>query len=332
MCNSKKLEFLIYKLLLLRTLPMQCMFTSQSFLILRNKIQQQCMTNAATVPIWKHKSVLQPLQWCCVECVIHHERDVRKEQQYIYMVRTGNNRMIAAHELYCCLLPQCKALCSWRSGFSDHNKVVLWPGCEGRAEFSLHTKNVRSVRSVVKRRGCCCNLSGGVALNVWFTTNGMCTKKNNIYKWHKQAILEWLQRMNSIVACCTVQSLALMPLRLFRSQQVTQVMLVITYFTCTTVISKLLEHYILSRISPFIAIINNSNPQHNTNVYVFLFKQVVLLLCKGTVFWVFLYVSIMFDRITLLSSKPVSTFIRFLLIAGLPIMCCLLGSWECTQL
>ena len=27
----------------------------------------------------------------------------------------------------------------------------------------------------------CCNLSGGVALNVWFTTNGMCAKNNDIY-------------------------------------------------------------------------------------------------------------------------------------------------------
>ena len=59
-------------------------------------------------------------------------------------------------------------------------KMVLWPGCEGRAEISLHTKNVRSVRFVVKRRGCCCNPSGGVALIVWFTTNGMCVKNNTI--------------------------------------------------------------------------------------------------------------------------------------------------------
>ena len=55
-------------------------------------------------------------------------------------------------------------------------QMVLWTGCEGRAEFSLHTKSVRSVRFVVKRRGCCCNLSGGVALIVWFTTNRMCVK------------------------------------------------------------------------------------------------------------------------------------------------------------
>jgi len=29
-------------------------------------------------------SLLQPLRWRCVDCVIHHEPDVRKEQQYIF--------------------------------------------------------------------------------------------------------------------------------------------------------------------------------------------------------------------------------------------------------
>jgi len=34
----------------------------------------------------------------------------------------------------------------------------------------------------VTRQGCqCCNLSGGVALIVWFTTNGMCVKNNTIH-------------------------------------------------------------------------------------------------------------------------------------------------------
>jgi len=36
----------------------------------------------------------------------------------------------------------------------------------------------------------CCNLSGGVALIVCFTTNGMCAKNNNIYMWPEQAIIE----------------------------------------------------------------------------------------------------------------------------------------------
>jgi len=29
--------------------------------------------------------VLQPLRWRCVDCVIHHEWDVREAQQYIYV-------------------------------------------------------------------------------------------------------------------------------------------------------------------------------------------------------------------------------------------------------
>ena len=63
--------------------------------------------------------VLQPLRWCCVEYVIHHERDVREEQQDIHVARTSNNRVIsiAAHDFYCCLLPQCEALRTCRSGF-----------------------------------------------------------------------------------------------------------------------------------------------------------------------------------------------------------------------
>jgi len=64
---------------------------------------------------------------------------------------------------------------------------------------SLHKKNVRSVRFVVKRRGCCCNLSGGVALNVWFTTNGMCAKNNNIDMCREQVIIVFEARE---LYCC----------------------------------------------------------------------------------------------------------------------------------
>ena len=31
--------------------------------------------------------MLQPLRWYCVDCVIHHERDVREEQHHTYMWR-----------------------------------------------------------------------------------------------------------------------------------------------------------------------------------------------------------------------------------------------------
>ena len=40
----------------------------------------------------------------------------------------------------------------------------------------------------------CCNLSGGVALIVWFTMNRMCAKNKNICMWREQAIIEWSRR------------------------------------------------------------------------------------------------------------------------------------------
>ena len=47
--------------------------------------------------------LLQPLRWRCVECVIHHERDVREERHpYIYVAQTSNNRVIAAWSLCRC--------------------------------------------------------------------------------------------------------------------------------------------------------------------------------------------------------------------------------------
>jgi len=99
-----------------------------------------------------------------------------KNNTRIYVARTSNNRVIMACDLYCCLLPQCEALRTCRLGFRSQQKWCC--DQEGRARSSLHKKNVRSGRFVVKRRGCCCYLSVGVALNVRFTTNGMCAKNN----------------------------------------------------------------------------------------------------------------------------------------------------------
>ena len=179
--------------------------------------------------------MLQPLRWCCADCVIHHERDVREEQKYMCVARTSNNRVIPLE--WSCWVTSNNAcepgeqlivlanandesdLIGWsllllaamvRSfahmplGISDRNKMVLWPGCGGRVELSLHRKNMWSVWFVVKRRGCCCNLSGGVALIVWFTTNEMYAKNTNISVWREQARvipLEWSCWVTSNNAC-----------------------------------------------------------------------------------------------------------------------------------
>jgi len=55
-------------------------------------------------------------------------------------------------------------------------------------------------------------------VDVWFTTNGMCAKNNNIYVWPEQAIIEWSRRVNSIVACCHGTKLCAHAARALRSQ------------------------------------------------------------------------------------------------------------------
>jgi len=35
----------------------------------------------------KKGMLLEPLRWCCVDCVIHHKRDVREEQHHTCMWR-----------------------------------------------------------------------------------------------------------------------------------------------------------------------------------------------------------------------------------------------------
>ena len=39
-----------------------------------------------------------------------------------------------------------------------------------------------------------CNLSGGVALTVWFTTRDVREEQHHIYMWREQAIIEWSWR------------------------------------------------------------------------------------------------------------------------------------------
>jgi len=73
----------------------------------------------------RQMTVLQPLQRCCVDCVIHHERCVRAKNKIIYAWREqAIVREIATHDLYCCLLLRCEALRTCRSGFPIANVSV----------------------------------------------------------------------------------------------------------------------------------------------------------------------------------------------------------------
>jgi len=69
--------------------------------------------------------MLQPLRWCCVDCVIHHERDAREEQKYVCVEQASNNKRDCEHELYCCLLLRCGSFAHMPLGLSDRNSNNL---------------------------------------------------------------------------------------------------------------------------------------------------------------------------------------------------------------
>ena len=138
-----------------------------------------------------------------------------KNDTHIYVARTSND-----HGMWLLLAATVWNFAHLPLGLSDCNKMVLWPGCEGCARCNLHKKNVWSVRFVVKRWGCCCNLSVGVVLNAQFTGNRMCAKNNtHIYMWHEQPIIEWSWHVISIVAGCRSVKLCALAAQAFRSQQ-----------------------------------------------------------------------------------------------------------------
>ena len=62
--------------------------------------------------------LLQPLRWCCVDCVIHHGRDVREEQKYIlYMWR---KQAIIDWSWYAV-----RSFAHMPLGISDHNSTSI---------------------------------------------------------------------------------------------------------------------------------------------------------------------------------------------------------------
>jgi len=69
--------------------------------------------------------LLQPLRWRCVDCVIHHERDVRQDNTIIYVERASNSKREIASKISivdCC---DGAKLCAHDARVSDRNNAML---------------------------------------------------------------------------------------------------------------------------------------------------------------------------------------------------------------
>ena len=109
-------------------------------------------------------------------------------------------REIATHNLYCCLLSRCEALRTCRSRFPIASKWCCYQDVKVVLSSAFTQRMRDRCSSLQKRRGCCCNLSGGVVLIVRFITNGMCTKNKKIYAWCTQATIREIA-MHDLYCC-----------------------------------------------------------------------------------------------------------------------------------
>jgi len=110
---------------------------------------------------------------------------------YIYVVRTSNNKVIVARDLYCCLLPQCEALRTCRSGFRlQLNGAVtrMWKSC--RVKPSRKERAISAVR--FKKKGMLLQpLQWRCVDCVIHHERDVHEEQQYIYEWHEQAIIEW---------------------------------------------------------------------------------------------------------------------------------------------
>jgi len=71
----------------------------------------------------KEGMMVQPLGWRCVKRVIHYERDVREEQQYIYVAWTSNNKRDCGSWSLLLLAATVRSFAHMLLGLSDRNSI-----------------------------------------------------------------------------------------------------------------------------------------------------------------------------------------------------------------
>jgi len=120
---------------------------------------------------------LHLLGWHCINVQSTTNGMCAKNSTHIYVAQTSNNRVISSviSIVDCCHSVKLCVLAAW-AFLSQQNGAVtrMWQSCQ------VQPSQKDCVIGVVrwKRKGCCCNLSVGIALNVRFAMNRMCAKNS----------------------------------------------------------------------------------------------------------------------------------------------------------
>jgi len=88
------------------------------------QVQPSHKEGAISAVHWKKEGMLlQPLRWCCVDCVIHHERDVHEEQKYVCVERASNDKRDCDAWSLLLLAAAVRSFAYMPLGISDRNNL-----------------------------------------------------------------------------------------------------------------------------------------------------------------------------------------------------------------
>ena len=168
---------------------------------------------------WLRLILLQPFRWCCVDCVIRHERDVREEQHHTYMwheqaiiewSRHMNSIVACCHNAKLCAH-------ATRDFRSQQNGAVtrMWRTC--RVQPSHKERAIGADRC--KKEGMLLQPLRWCSVDcVIHHERDVREEQHHGFLCREQAIIEWSWHVNSIVACCHSAKLSAHAARDFRSQ------------------------------------------------------------------------------------------------------------------
>ena len=202
----------------------QCCFNNFDCRLFRSKFSQFAFYLSLLLSVIS-ESLAQPCCKCCnlsASVLLNVQLTTNgmcvKTNTHIYVTRRSRNTMSTTCDLYCCLLPQCEALCTCLLRLSNHNKLVLsaltsmwmWfqvqPSQKGHAICALH-----------------CNKEGMLLQPVgWCCIESVIHHKRVVHKEQHTNICDAnKQKQNDLVGwslflfAATVGSFAHLPLELF---------------------------------------------------------------------------------------------------------------------
>jgi len=124
-----------------------CALAARAFQSQQNGAVTRMWRSCQVQPSQKERAVCCKRRGCCYNLSVGIALNIwfttngicAKTNTHICVTRTSNNRVIVAHDLFCCLLPQCEAFCTCHSGFLITTIPSAWLHSYNSYEYYIPT-------------------------------------------------------------------------------------------------------------------------------------------------------------------------------------------------